>query len=181
MDSLHGFVGPQICVMCQSSKESLDHLFWSCPLAMIVWRWIFSIFQLHEMEAASIHQAFVQFMGSNFSSQVLILWKSAVIHIIWCIWTFRNKASFEDMVPTSNILISLVRVALGELSYMCRNGGTMHNDVNDLVILKALKVKPRPAPPRSPIPVIWRPPPTGWIKINMDRSPQGAPGSLATD
>ncbi|KAH6796697.1 hypothetical protein C2S52_021251 [Perilla frutescens var. hirtella] len=60
------------------------------------------------------------------------------------------------------------------------NGGTMHNDVNDLVILKALKVKPRPAPPRSPIPVFWRPSTTGWIKINTDRSSQGAPGSLAT-
>ncbi|KAH6836107.1 hypothetical protein C2S53_002087 [Perilla frutescens var. hirtella] len=43
-DTLHGFIGPGICVMCRGDLETLDHLFWHCPLVGIVWRWVFDNF-----------------------------------------------------------------------------------------------------------------------------------------
>ncbi|KAH6806746.1 hypothetical protein C2S51_031577 [Perilla frutescens var. frutescens] len=70
----------------------------------------------------------------------------------------------------------MVRVALREMQYMGVNRGFMHNDVNDLLTLKALKVDSRPSLPRELIPVIWWPLPIGWIKINTDGSAMGAPG-----
>ncbi|KAH6808270.1 hypothetical protein C2S51_029378 [Perilla frutescens var. frutescens] len=60
------------------------------------------------------------------------------------------------------------------------NKGFMWNDVKDLVTLKALNVPLRPSPLKNMVSVIWRPPPSGWIKINTDGSSQGAPGKMAT-
>ncbi|KAH6832231.1 hypothetical protein C2S53_005580 [Perilla frutescens var. hirtella] len=73
-------------------------------------------------------------------SQVSVLWKAAVITVT---------------------LINTVRVALRELEFMHGKKGYMRNYVNDLVTLKALKVKPRPAPLKKVISVIWRSPPLG--------------------
>ncbi|KAH6818323.1 hypothetical protein C2S51_001926 [Perilla frutescens var. frutescens] len=180
MDSFHGFIGPTMCVLCRGDKETMDHLFWHCPLAKMVWRWIFDIFHIEEIYAYSIHEAYVQFMNCTFSSQLLMLWKTIVVTAIWSLWTFRNKAIYEELVPTPYIIISAIRVLLRELAFMRGRRGFMKNNVGDLLTLKALKVNPCPAPPQQIISVSWRPPPTGWIKINTDGSSRGAPGVMAT-
>ncbi|KAH6770666.1 hypothetical protein C2S52_015469 [Perilla frutescens var. hirtella] len=56
----------------------------------------------------------------------------------------------------------------------------MRNSVEDLLILSALHVTPRPSPTRDPISVFWRPPPPWWVKINTDGSSAGVPGIMAT-
>ncbi|KAH6788526.1 Polynucleotidyl transferase [Perilla frutescens var. frutescens] len=119
-------------------------------------------------------------MHLDFSSQILVLWKAAVITIVWGIWTFRNKAIYENLVSTPSILINIVRVTMREMDFMHGKKGYMKNEIKDLMILKALNVKVRPAPLKKALSVIWRPPPFGWIKINTDGAAQGAPGKMST-
>ncbi|KAH6810698.1 hypothetical protein C2S51_024460 [Perilla frutescens var. frutescens] len=140
MDTLHRFIGPMICFMCRGERETFDHLFWRCSLAV----------------------------------------KASIVMVVWDMWTFQNKAIYENLRPSPFILINTVRMAMREMQFMGSNRGYMRNDINDLLTLKALKVSPHPSPSRNLISVVWRPPPTGWIKINIDGSAQAAPGVMTT-
>ncbi|KAH6761025.1 Polynucleotidyl transferase [Perilla frutescens var. frutescens] len=75
---------------------------------------------------------------------------------------------------------SCLGVTMREMDFMHGKKGYMKNEIKDLMILKALNVKLRPAPLKKTLSVIWRPPPIGWIKINTDGAAQGAPGMMST-
>ncbi|KAH6762314.1 hypothetical protein C2S52_019747 [Perilla frutescens var. hirtella] len=162
------------------TAETVDHLFWSCSLASIVWQWVLDVFQVDWHPTSSFHEAFIYFTSCSFGSQLSALWKAAIITVVWAIWTFRNKAIYEDLVPTPFVLINIVRVALKEMSFMRGSRGYMRNTVHELITLKALKVDPRPAPLRTMISVMWHPPPPSWIEINTDGAFQGALGLMTT-
>ncbi|PON47283.1 Ribonuclease H, partial [Parasponia andersonii] len=55
--------------------------------------------------------------------------------------------------------------------------GTMFNSMNDLLILRELRVKGKSRKVPIIIEVIWRPPPLSWIKVNTDGSTYGSSGS----
>ncbi|KAL8489048.1 hypothetical protein ACS0TY_025090 [Phlomoides rotata] len=56
--------------------------------------------------------------------------------------------------------------------------GCMDGFVRELMITRLLGVVSRPRQPRTPIPVRWFPPQTGWYKANIDGSASSAPGCL---
>ncbi|KAH6784140.1 hypothetical protein C2S52_009099 [Perilla frutescens var. hirtella] len=85
-----------------------------------------------------------------------------------------------NISPTPLLVISWVQIAIRELSCMHGGHGFMQNTVAELVILKRLKVAPRPSPHRAVLSVVWRPSPVGWTKINTDGSSQSAPGNMFT-
>ncbi|KAH6825024.1 hypothetical protein C2S53_005089 [Perilla frutescens var. hirtella] len=107
---------------------------------------------------------------SNF--EVISGMKHYIVDIVgkkcWC------KEFDLDLIHCSHAAATLRRVDHLYLGFDLALG--LHQDP---IQQYALDVDPRPAPPTQVVPVIWRPPPCGWIKINTDGSTIGAPGSMA--
>ena len=54
----------------------------------------------------------------------------------------------------------------------------MYNSLNELKILSLLHIRGKASKAPTILSVIWRPPPTSWIKANTDGSTLGSPGIL---
>ena len=52
----------------------------------------------------------------------------------------------------------------------------MQNSLEDFLILHELGINGKPPNGPSILPVSWKPPPQGWIKVNIDSVEKGAPG-----
>lgn len=174
----NGFIGPNVCVVCCASEENIDHVFSMCPVVRPVWSWFFNLFGLHDNDFVSINALIVFCMGRIFGSQLMLLWRLGVVSILWSIWFHRNAVIFDGKKPTHFAIVSMVRSFLLESKGCDGNLGVMHNTVKELLTLHGLGIAPRIRGCRDPIIVHWRPPPSGWTKINTDGAAAGSPGAL---
>lgn len=70
------------------SKEILiGSLFFSCPFARNVWHWLFEKFQFRFAFTREFVDFFKGVLQFPMSAQVKELWLSAVVAVLWGIWT----------------------------------------------------------------------------------------------
>ncbi|YP_008992387.1 hypothetical protein Salmi_Mp120 (mitochondrion) [Salvia miltiorrhiza] len=145
------------------------------PSVVVFGTGLVRVFQVNIPRQAGILHFLLDMMKKRFSPQLLALWKSATIGVIWLIWTVRNKHIFEGVRPNVFSAISYLWSSLRS----CPVHAPMNNSVSDLLILHNLHVRgiPRKAPVITS--VTWLPPPEGVIKMNSDGSAMGAPGVMA--
>jgi hypothetical protein len=97
------------CLFC-GSNESINHLFFKCPLARYIW------FQLPIWIWWSLHLQLVEgFWGKK--KEVLVVGIAAVI---WSIWKTRNLACFEKNCLMNLMLWSLKSVTILTDEVCCR-------------------------------------------------------------
>ncbi|XP_057801234.1 uncharacterized protein LOC131016514 [Salvia miltiorrhiza] len=81
------------------------------------------------------------------SSQVRTFWKVGIITLIWAIWTLRNDCIFKDKVFYAKQLLQMVHVAFKEVDGSFIKIGHMSNTWSNYLILRAIDVTTRAAPP----------------------------------
>jgi hypothetical protein len=99
--------GSQKCVCCYLN-ETIQHLFIDCPLAKMIWRFIFYATNLSRPR--SINHMFGNWLN-NQNKDFKQLIRVGVATICWAIWKCRN-----DIVFKSRSLIRFCRLFLGELT-----------------------------------------------------------------
>lgn len=127
------------CPLCNSSIEDSDHLFMRCPAALAVW--FSSPLGIHVPDQLDlISWMKVWLSAPDTRAQQLFCYS------LWLIWSHRNQLVFNQSV-FEPIVISKKAASLVE----------EFNSVNP----------PRNSPPASAL-TKWIPPPSGYVKINVD-------------
>ncbi|XP_057803117.1 uncharacterized protein LOC131018409 [Salvia miltiorrhiza] len=168
-----GFIGLSWCPLCRNADEDIDHLFWDCDVARLVWQYLFLWFGVDAPWFHDFGSLILWAMKRPASTQVDNLWRVGVMSTVWSIWNVRNKAVFEE-APVSAVALSIqIKAFILKSSQFCL--GEMANSVEELLILHGLGVPGRPRRPISFVYVFWSPPPAPWRKINIDGSVHGSP------
>ena len=88
-----------LCVFCTNEQESINHLFFACPVAWGFWhncmRW-WSIQFCYPNSALDFFEAWVGAPFRGFDKQ---LWISLMYVVFWSIWKTRNRIIFEGFTP----------------------------------------------------------------------------------
>ncbi|CAN0888315.1 hypothetical protein LINGRAHAP2_LOCUS15823 [Linum grandiflorum] len=131
-----------ICPVCLNSKETIEHLFFACPLALRLG----AITDLAPLPGSDTHPAVTWrfLMQSNpvLGPPTVLLW--------WRIWKSRNLVVFERRQLQPYVLHRQYLCQVSELSLLLAPPGRSLSSVNSV----------RPA--------IWDPPLAPRIKINVD-------------
>ena len=92
-------VNSPLCVLCNQSVETVQHLFLDCTFAYCVWTscsiWIGVLGAFNK----DICNHFLNFHLSNLSEKQNQVWKGVWVAILRCIWEHRNKVIFRQGIP----------------------------------------------------------------------------------
>ncbi|KAL4201800.1 hypothetical protein AMTRI_Chr02g217880 [Amborella trichopoda] len=69
---------PNVCLICKSAEETIDHLFVQCPFAASMWDWLRLISSWITPCLEGIYELLQQFWTLPFSSLGNSLWRIAV-------------------------------------------------------------------------------------------------------
>jgi glycosyltransferase involved in cell wall biosynthesis len=83
--------GSQKCVCC-NMNETIQHLFMQCPLAKMIWRFIFYATNLNQLR--SINHMFGNWLNNQHKEIKQLIWVG-VAAICWAIWKCRNNIVFK--------------------------------------------------------------------------------------
>lgn len=140
-----------VCPICGESEETVEHVSLFCSWTNPVW-FGSQLQSIPDMGAIpSLHDWFSQI---SIKFQEHKDYRDYIFTVVFCllrsIWKARNKCVFENIIPNSVSTII---------------------EANSLIIeLESIKQQNTPTlqVPSGPIP--WRPPPTGYMKLNVDAS-----------
>jgi hypothetical protein len=83
------------CRMCKRDEETIDHLLLHCECAQVLWNAFFSRFGLAWSMPRGVENLLqCWWTGGRFRSAVV--WKMVPHCIMWCLWSERNRRSFDD-------------------------------------------------------------------------------------
>lgn len=99
-----GHHGPNRCAICCCGEESITHLFFSCPVVLIIWR----LFRHPSMDPTWVPTDFIS--TANLWAKLKGKYRSLPFFFIWEIWLARNRLIFDNMdFHISHIDASIMR------------------------------------------------------------------------
>ncbi|KAM1078104.1 hypothetical protein ACFX19_025815 [Malus domestica] len=150
----------------------IRNFFWSGdPLKRVaLWKWIFILFGKPYDPWQCIEDIFYGSLVSSFPTSVRKLWLLVICNFFWWLWHKRNKIRFE------NKSFSIVESQRCLLRHWRESASTCFSSFTGCVsipIFSMLRISSLSLDALNFVPVFWRPPPVGWIKINTDGSCKG--------
>ena len=97
------------CELCGVGVETLEHLFFHCPIVSPLWQFVELFLTKLTLKKVDIYQHNVLF---NIFSRSNVSWHNSVFLVVlaearWVIWVCRNKNKFKECNVNSNYLRSL--------------------------------------------------------------------------
>lgn len=87
----------QWCIKCRRNKESMDHSFLHCPLALVLWHRLFRFDGDWLVIPASCSQMLlIDYRGLRATRNANVLWICIGCTLFCVIWLERNATTFED-------------------------------------------------------------------------------------
>lgn len=93
-----GVVNPLICMVCQQSNESSQHLFIESYCDQRVWALCFCWIGIEFVQHKDVQCQFVSFSLQHASVVQNLVWKRVWATVVWCIWEQRNHIIFRQGV-----------------------------------------------------------------------------------
>ncbi|KAF1879035.1 hypothetical protein Lal_00047707 [Lupinus albus] len=158
--------------LCKENSETSEHLFLLCPFANALWNWFIHHFDL-AWDKSDIY-TLPLCCNSQWSPQAREVLVASIVHIINTIWYCRNQYRFHDkilLVPHALIRIKSSIALSGNSTNLCSS-----NSIKEFDILRSLNIAINHSKAPKISEVIWKPPSSGWIKVNIDGAAHGAPG-----
>ena len=84
--------------LCGKEEENINHLLLFCTKVQDIWTLLFTIFGVNWVLSGLVRENLEGWQGS-FARKKLQM--AAPIWLFWIIWRVRNKAVFEDAVPSA--------------------------------------------------------------------------------
>jgi hypothetical protein len=92
-----GFIGPSMCVLCQSQEETKEHLFNGCRYSQTVWDQGAQIMRRSNQNRGSIRDTIENWDSITYNNPILNhIWQLLPGFILWQIWKERNKRIFHS-------------------------------------------------------------------------------------
>ena len=133
-----GFANPSCCRFCCAAEEDIDHIFLHCSFVMAIWSCLQTIFNRQINRSGDLNKLFTSAFKVDMSAQVKNLWVCGIISTLRIIWNLRNAVMFEDKVPNLHQAFVLSWGCIKEADAL--DSGTLHNSIDDLLILKSSKI-----------------------------------------
>ena len=76
------------CMFC-TELETVNHLFFDCCVAKVLWAYMFEIFHI---PLGSDYESIARWWISNKTYKVMNCFSAA---LMWCLWKFRNEMCFQ--------------------------------------------------------------------------------------
>ncbi|KAK9949446.1 hypothetical protein M0R45_004967 [Rubus argutus] len=156
------------CHLCGAAVESISHLFFECPRVQVIWKWLFGLFQVPMPHSSSAQLLLSPSFICHLPVALKILWRMTVCNFIWCIWTERNKLRFEDSCFCPLRFKQFFFLSFKDSASLYFSPSSASYGVPPVFLL--LGLSPLRFRANSYIPVVWTPPPVGWLKVNTDGS-----------
>jgi len=156
----------------------MDHLLNLCPFTSTVWEWVASIFKDTYRDRLSISNTLKNwrkyFLGNEIINKS---WTLVPGFVIWNVWKERNSRIFKNKASKpQHIIDQLLRWLKDTISSLLR---TLHKDP-PLLHLGLQSISPqctiRGVSQTNADINIWKPPPHGFLKVNIDGTSKGNPG-----
>lgn len=164
-----------VCPLCMQDFETTAHIFLNCSYATNLWNWLSIILRV-PIDHSSF-SGILAVIKRQWSMKLKDVVLSAVIHILWAIWSNRNLCRFENKFRSISGSITLIKKAVkasGNLSH-----GHMLSAMEEFSVLKPFSITcyARPAPSIKEIE--WKPPMCNWMKCNTDEAAHGSLGNAS--
>nr|XP_018624635.1 uncharacterized protein LOC104091156 [Nicotiana tomentosiformis] len=82
--------------MCQSSSESVSHLFFHCRVAKELWNMFCSLFGIQWVMPQHVGEAYASWSLWRVEKTIKKIWVMIPAVIFWCLWNERNRRSFDE-------------------------------------------------------------------------------------
>lgn len=90
-------LSPNICHLCLSDSEDLQHLFFTCSFAMECWQPLFLLFNLAWVFGDNFKDNTLQILiGPALKKKPRLLWTNAIKVVLSEIWFERNQRVFHN-------------------------------------------------------------------------------------
>ncbi|CAN1299772.1 Putative ribonuclease H protein At1g65750 [Linum perenne] len=120
-----GLIIPNMCVMCGSDAESVDHLFGGCSFASQVWSYFSSRLSLFGPFPLGVKDWLWAWKGMSCSSGFNSCVRMLIHGFLWGLWGERNDRIFRDIGSTPKAVACRIVVLVGR---WCVAGGLMGRD-----------------------------------------------------
>ena len=162
------------CPLCNSDKESIDHLFLHCPWTRELWLQCMKWWDVKFCVSKTILDWARGWPGMCPNSKSSRAWNSLFFALAWAVWEFRNQKVFNAKDASLSLAIDMVGFrVVWWFKYMRKNC------VKPIThMLLNIQVSCSSSKPGKQISNIWRQSSfPNALKFNVDGSSRGNPGS----
>lgn len=103
------------CVMCNKSKESVDHLLLNCEVAQRCWSDLERNLNWQGPLQCSLKEVFESWLRQPSKSTLSCVWKVNPSIVIWEIWKEHNRRIFQDKADDGRRLLLRINKAIEEV------------------------------------------------------------------
>ncbi|GKC63932.1 RNA-directed DNA polymerase, eukaryota, reverse transcriptase zinc-binding domain protein [Tanacetum coccineum] len=97
-------VDSTLCPLCMEDVETVNHIFFSCNMAMVLWGLFASWWELDIPVCANVEDWFGWIDSLHRSNRIKSIIEGAGSTLLWCIWKFRNELIFSSQPPKKSTL-----------------------------------------------------------------------------
>ncbi|KAL4346749.1 hypothetical protein GQ457_17G015740 [Hibiscus cannabinus] len=159
-------IGDDICPLCSRSRETVDHLFFTCIVSWQIWSLVANYWGV----SLVLHQDPLSFLLSwpHICSKLAEdrMWRLLPYAIIWSLWLHRNDIIFQGKTIDVAQLFFSVKTRAAWWWKALSADSNIHLD--SLICDPSLASLKAYAYPSSHAIVVWTPPPCGFLKFNVD-------------
>ena len=99
-----GWILPNRCYLCKMEEETSDHLLLFCKKATMLWRLLFSLFDVQWVLHSSIKRNLMAWHGASVCKGKEKAWRAAPLCLMWTLWRERNDRVLNDNERTDQAL-----------------------------------------------------------------------------
>jgi ribonuclease HI len=103
---------------------------------------------------------------NNWSPQCKVVINAALIHILYAIWTARNKVRFKNEKSCWRSSVSWISANITMVGNFTSK--VSNSALRDFITLKRFNVNVHSLKPTTIKEVVWQPPLSNWVKCNTD-------------
>ncbi|XP_039015581.1 uncharacterized protein LOC120145963 [Hibiscus syriacus] len=155
----------ELCPLCVSEVETVNHLLFSCRNSWALWMKFVSFWNLSLVLHDNPTAVIIAWHEVSFSFPVNSIWHLIPAAILWSIWLYRNELVFQNKRMDLPQLFFVARFHLA--SWFKAKNQEIAISLEDIVLSPPVVDKYSNNKLRSPL-VVWKAPPVGYIKINVD-------------
>ena len=96
-----GFTLVNRCFLCEEEEETIDHLLIHCSTAKMLWNLLLAIVDYNWVFPLTVRQALLAWQSARVGKKRKRIWLAAPLCLFWTVWNERNRAAFDNEIPSA--------------------------------------------------------------------------------
>ena len=89
------------CFLCEEEEETIDHLLIHCSAAKMLWNLFLAIMDYNCVFPLTVRQALLAWQSARVGKKRKSVWLAAPLCLFWTVWNERNRAAFDNEIPSA--------------------------------------------------------------------------------